>query len=68
MANAILSLEQGAVLVARMKAAAEGKGRFSEVVMPNGHELKDCTLDYVAEIAEAMQVMGFGGPKTFGWA
>lgn len=66
MANAILGLEQATLLVGRMKAVAEGKVRFGELVMPNGQKLADCTIGYVAEISEAMQTMGFVMPETFG--
>jgi hypothetical protein len=55
MAKTTLALDQAAALVGRMKAAAEGKGRFVDIVMPNGQKLKDCTFDYVAEIGEAMR-------------
>ncbi len=68
MARAILGLEQAAELVGRMKAAAEGRGRFTEIVMPNGQKLCDCTFGYVAEIGEAMQTMGLVMPDTFGRA
>jgi len=65
MPKAILGLEQAVELVGRMKAAAEGKGRFSDVVMPNGQKLTDCTFGYVAEVGEAMQVMGLLVPEPF---
>lgn len=66
MAKAILGLEQAVALVGRMKAVTEGKGRFSDLVMPNGEKLSDCTFGYVAEISEAMQTMGFLMPESFG--
>jgi hypothetical protein len=66
MAKAILGLEQAAELVGRMKAAAEGRGRFTEIVMPNGQKLADCTFGYVAEIGEAMQAMGLVMPERLG--
>ena len=59
MAKPVLGLEQAVSLVGRMKAAAEGNGRFSDIVMPNGQKLRDCTFGYVAEISEAMQTMGY---------
>jgi hypothetical protein len=68
MARAILGLEQAAELVGRMNAAAEGRGRFTEIVMPNGQKLSDCTFGYVAEIGEAMQTMGLVMPEPFGGA
>ena len=68
MAKTILGLEQAAELVGRMKAAAEGRGRFTDIVMPNGEKLADCTFGYMAEIGEAMQTMGLVMPETFGGA
>jgi hypothetical protein len=68
MAKAILGLEQAAELVGRMKAAAEGRGRFTDIVMPNGEKLANCTFGYVAEIGEAMQTMGLVMPEPFGGA
>jgi hypothetical protein len=66
MAKAILGLEQAASLVGRMKAVAEGRERFSDLLMPNGQKLCDCTFGYVAEVSEAMQTMGFLMPESFG--
>jgi hypothetical protein len=66
MAKAILGLEQATALVGRMKAVADGKERFSDLLMPNGQKLSDCTFGYVAEISEAMQMMGFLMPESFG--
>ena len=68
MAKPALGLDQAVELVGRMKAAAEGKGRFPEIVMPNGQKLADCTFGYVAEIGEALQVMGLAAPQSFGRA
>jgi hypothetical protein len=65
MAQAVLGLEQAASLVGRMKAAAEGRERFSDIVMPNGQKLKDCTCGYVAEIGEAMRTMGWLMPEPY---
>ena len=62
MATAILSLEQAAELVGRMNAAAEDRGRFSEIVMPNEKKLAD---GYVARIAEALQCMGMVMPESY---
>jgi hypothetical protein len=63
MARPVLGFEQAVSLVGRMKAAAEGNGRFSDIVMPNGQKLRDCTFGYVAEISEAMQTMGYRMPE-----
>ena len=63
MAKPVLGFEQAVSLVGRMKAAAEGNGRFSDIVMPNGQKLRDCTFGYVAEIAETMQTMGYAMPE-----
>jgi len=68
MANAIIGLEQAVALVGRMKAASEGRGRFADIVMPNGQKLTDCTFGYVAEIGQAMQIMGLAMPESFGGA
>lgn len=62
MVKAILTLEQAAELVGRMKAAAEGSGRFSDILMPNGKRLTDCTFGYVGEVTAAMQTMGLRMP------
>lgn len=66
MAKTAFGLEQAVELVGRMKAAAEGEGRFPEIVMPNGQKLADCTFGYVAELGEAMQAMGLVMPESFG--
>jgi hypothetical protein len=63
MAKAILTLEQAIELVGRMKLAAEGRGRFTDIVMPNGKKLADCTFGYVGEVGEALQVMGLRVPE-----
>ncbi|MBV1698056.1 MAG: hypothetical protein KGK33_15630 [Hyphomicrobiales bacterium] len=66
MAGAILGLEQATALVGRLKKVTEGRERFSDLVMPNGQKLSDCTLGYIAEISEAMQTMGYCMPESFG--
>lgn len=66
MAKAILGFEQAIVLVGRMKAVADGRERFADLLMPNGQKLADCTLGYIAEISEAMQTMGYCVPESFG--
>ena len=63
MAKPVLGFEQAVSLLGRMKAAAEGNGRFSDIVMPNGQKLRDCTFGYVAEITETMQTMGYAMPE-----
>ena len=68
MAAATLGLEQAAALVGRMKAAAEHGGSFSDIVMPNGQKLKDCTFGYVAQIGEAMRTMGWSMPDSLNGA
>jgi hypothetical protein len=64
MAAATIGLEQAAALVGRMKAAAENGGSFSDIVMPNGQKLRDCTFGYVAQIGEAMRTMGWSMPDS----
>jgi hypothetical protein len=66
MAQAIIGLEEAAELIGRLKAAAEGNGRFPEVVMPNGKRLADCTFGYIGQLEEAMQVMGLQIPEPAG--
>jgi hypothetical protein len=63
MTKATISLLEAVELIGRLKAAAEGNGRFPEVVMPNGRRLADCTFGYIGELGEAMQVMGLQMPK-----
>ena len=58
MAAANISLEEACALIGRLKAAAEGNGRFPEVVMPNGKRLADCTIAYIGQLGEAMELMG----------
>jgi hypothetical protein len=41
MAKVVLTLEQAVKLVGQMKAAAEGRVDFSDIVMPNGQKLPD---------------------------
>ena len=48
-----------------MNAAAEGRDRFSEIVMPNGKKLADCSFGYVAKIAKALQCMGMVMPESY---
>jgi hypothetical protein len=59
-----ISLEEAAELIGRLKAAAEGNGRFPEVVMPNGKRLAECTFGYMGQLEEAMQVMGLQMPEA----
>jgi len=65
MTTVVLSLEQAAELAGRMNAAAKGRGRFSEIVMPNGKKLADCNFGYVAKIAEVLQCMGLVMPEPY---
>jgi hypothetical protein len=44
-------------LIARIKAAKE-KGRFLDIIMPNGKPLRDCTKEYVGQIGKAMTELG----------
>ncbi|WP_156437913.1 hypothetical protein [Bradyrhizobium valentinum] len=48
------------LLTARMNAeAAKGKkSRLLDIVLPNGKKLRDCTGAEVAEIAEALELIG----------
>ena len=58
-------LEQTVKLVGQMKATAEGKVDFSEIVMPNGRKLSECTFGYLSEIGEAMEIMGLAATRNF---
>jgi hypothetical protein len=53
-----MNLEEACELIGRLKAAAEGNGRFPDVVMPNGKRLADCTIDYIGQLGETMELMG----------
>ena len=64
MAKATISLQEAASLIGQLKAAAEGNGRFPEVVMPNGKRLADCTFGNIGQLGEAMQVMGLQMPES----
>ena len=64
MAKATIGLLEAAELIGRLKTAAEGNGRFPEVVMPNGRKLADCTFGYIGQLGEAMQVMGLQMPES----
>ena len=66
MVQTIIGLEEAAELIGRLKAAAEGNGRFPEVVMPNGKRLADCTFDYIGQLERAMQMMGLQMPESAG--
>lgn len=54
-----ISLEEPCELVGRLKAAAEGNGRFPEVVMPNGKRLADYTIGYIRQLGETMELMDY---------
>jgi hypothetical protein len=58
-------LEQAVKLVGQMKATAEGKVDFSEIVMPNGRKLSECTFGYLSEVGEAMEIMGLAATRNF---
>lgn len=64
MAQAIIGLEEAAELIGRLKAAAEGNGRFPDVLMPNGKRLADCTFGYIGQLEAAMQAMGLQMPRS----
>ena len=38
---------------------------FSDLVMPNGQKLPDCTFGYLSEIGEAMKIMGLADTRNF---
>ena len=45
-------------LIARTEAAAKQENLLG-VIMPNGKPLKDCTGEYLGQIGQAMQELGF---------
>jgi hypothetical protein len=65
MAKVVLTLEQAVKLVGQIQAAAEGRADFSNIVMPNGQKLADCTFGYLSEIGEAMKIMGLADIRNF---
>jgi hypothetical protein len=67
MAKSTISLQEAAELIGRLKAAAEGNGRFPEVVMPNGTRLADCTFGYIGQLIDTMQLMDLRMP-SHDWA
>jgi hypothetical protein len=48
-----------------LKAAAEVRAEFADLVMPNGQKLPDCTFGYLSEIGEAMKILGLADSRNF---
>jgi hypothetical protein len=65
MSKVVLTLEQAVKLVGQLKAAAEGRAEFADLVMPNGQKLPDCTFGYLSEIGEAMKILGLADSRNF---
>jgi hypothetical protein len=57
-------LEQTVKLVGQMKATAEGKGDFSEIVMPNGRKLSSAPSDISQKLARRWKLWGSLPPET----
>jgi hypothetical protein len=58
MAKVNLTLEQARNLITQMKEAAEvGRGRFMDIVMPNGKKLADCNGEYVGNVGRALEAL-----------
>jgi hypothetical protein len=45
-------------LLARIEAGAQ-EGNLLGVIMPNGKPLRECTGEYVGQVGQAMQELGF---------
>ena len=65
MAKVVLTFEQAVALVGKIKAASEARGDFSQILMPNGQKLEDCTFGYLSEIGNAMKLMGLSDSRNF---
>jgi len=53
-----ITLSEARELVARTKAEAK-RANLLGVIMPNGKPLKDCTGEYLGQLGQAMQELGF---------
>jgi hypothetical protein len=60
MAKVNLTLEQASNLIAQMRAAEAGRGRFMDIVMPNGKKLADCRGEYVGDVGRALEALTRG--------
>jgi hypothetical protein len=53
-----LTLSEAKELIARTEAEAK-RANLLGVIMPNGKPLKDCTGEYLGQLGQAMQELGF---------
>jgi hypothetical protein len=53
-----LTLSEAKELIARTEAEAK-RANLLGVIMPNGKLLKDCTGEYLGQLGQAMQELGF---------
>jgi hypothetical protein len=54
-AKASLTIEQASELIAQLRATLDGQQAFLEIIMPNGKKMRDCTSEYVGNVANALQ-------------
>ena len=53
-----ITLSEAKELMARTEAGAK-KGNLLGVIMPNGKPMGDCTGEYIDQLGQAMQELGF---------
>jgi hypothetical protein len=53
-----ITLSEAKELIARTEAGAKQENLLG-VIMPNGKPLKDCTGEYLGQLGQAMQELGF---------
>jgi hypothetical protein len=53
-----ITLSEAKELIARTEAGAKQENLLG-VIMPNGKPLKDCTREYLGQLGQAMQELGF---------
>jgi hypothetical protein len=54
-----VTLSEAKALIARTEAEAKQENLLG-VIMPNGKRLKDCTGEYLGQLGQAMQELGYG--------
>jgi hypothetical protein len=53
-----ITMSEAKAQIARTEAAAKHENLLG-VIMPNGKPLKDCTGEYLGQLGQAMQELGF---------
>ena len=53
-----ITMSEAKALIARTEAPAKQENLLG-VIMPNGKRLKDCTGEYLCQLGQAMQELGF---------